>query len=187
MTDQTKRAVFLDRDGVLNRTYIHEDGKSHPPASPEELEVLPGVSDACKALRAAGFLLIVVTNQPDVARGTQSRTIVEAINEKLRSHVPVDEILVCYHDSSDNCGCRKPNPGLILEAARTWGIDLQESFIVGDRWSDIEACRRVGCKAIMIDGIPRETKQCRPDFQASSLSEAVGWILHGQQKTSRVS
>jgi len=172
-----KRAVFLDRDGVLNRTYVHEDGKTHPPASPEEMEVLSGVQEACQALREAGFLLIVVSNQPDVARGTQSRAVVEAINEKLRRHLTVDEIRVCYHDNQDRCDCRKPKPGLLLEAAGAWGIDMSGSFIIGDRATDIEAGQKAGCKTVMINAAPLEAGRCRPDFQAASLSEAAEWIL----------
>jgi D-glycero-D-manno-heptose 1,7-bisphosphate phosphatase len=172
-----KRAVFLDRDGVLNRTYVHEDGKTHPPASPEEMEVLPGVIEACQALRQAGFLLIVVSNQPDVARGTQSRSVVEAINDELSRHVTVDEIRVCYHDSQDHCACRKPKPGLLLEAAGAWGIDIMRSFIVGDRATDIEAGQKAGCKAVLINAAPLEAEGCRPDFQAASWREAVEWIL----------
>jgi transaldolase len=177
-----KRAVFLDRDGVLNRTYFHEDGKTHPPASPEEMEVLPGVLEACQALREAGFLLIVVSNQPDVARGTQSRAVVEAINEKLRRHLTVDEIRVCYHDNQDRCACRKPKPGLLLEAAGAWGIDINGSFIIGDRATDIEAGLNAGCKAVLINAAPLEAKRCRPDFQAASLSEAAEWILSAHRQ-----
>ena len=177
MTGGMRRAVFLDRDGVLNRTYVHEDGKTHPPAGPEETEVLPGVLEACQALREAGFLLIVVSNQPDVARGTQSRTVVEAINEKLRRHLTVDEIRVCYHDSQDRCACRKPKPGLLLEAAGAWGIDIIGSFIIGDRATDIEAGQKAGCKTVLINAAPLEAKRCRPDFQAESLRQAAEWIL----------
>ena len=119
----------------------------------------------------------MVSNQPDVARGTQSRAVVEAINEKLRRHLTVDEIRVCYHDNQDQCACRKPKPGLLLEAAGAWGIDLIGSFIVGDRCTDIEAGQKAGCKAVLINAAPLEAKRCRPDFQAASLSEAAEWIL----------
>jgi D-glycero-D-manno-heptose 1,7-bisphosphate phosphatase len=172
------RAVFLDRDGVLNRTYLHQDGKTHPPASPEETEILPGVSDACDLLRQAGYLLIGVTNQPDVARGTQQVGVVNAINEKLLHHLHLDEIRVCYHDNQDNCPCRKPKPGLILAARDFWGIDLAASFMVGDRWTDIEAGQKAGCQTIFIGAIPMVDADGRkPDFQAASLLEAAVWIL----------
>lgn len=172
-----RRAIFLDRDGVLNRAFRHEDGKTHPPAHPEELEILPGVLESCQALRRAGFLLIVVTNQPDVARGTQRREVVEVINNTLRDHLPVDEILVCYHDNHDNCPCRKPKPGLLLEAARTWGIDFASSFLIGDRWTDIEAGRRAGCKTVLVNAPLADAEKSRPDHWAVSLPEAVQWIL----------
>jgi len=176
------RAVFLDRDGVLTRTYLHQDGKTHPPASSEETEILPGVPDACRALRWAGYLLIGVTNQPDVARGTQQREAVEAINEKLLHHLSLDEIRVCYHDNQDNCPCRKSKPGLILAASHSWGIDLAQSFMVGDRWTDIEAGRSAGCKTIFIGTIALlDSDRRKPDFQAASLLEAATWILKGQQ------
>jgi D-glycero-D-manno-heptose 1,7-bisphosphate phosphatase len=172
-----RRAVFLDRDGVLNRVFFHEDGKSHPPASPQELEIIPGVADACQSLRQAGFLLIVVTNQPDVARGTQPREVVEAINIELQRQIPLDEIRVCYHDDADNCFCRKPNPGMLFEAAFAWGIDFRESYMIGDRWTDVEAGRRAGCKTILINAMDSEIRRCRPDFQASSLQEVEEWIF----------
>jgi D-glycero-D-manno-heptose 1,7-bisphosphate phosphatase len=171
------RAVFLDRDGVLNRSYVHEDGKSHPPASPAEVEIFPGVPAACLDLRTAGFLLIMVTNQPDVARKTQPRKVVEDINEILRQRLALDEIMVCYHDNADNCPCRKPKPGLLLKAADLWGVDLQASFMVGDRWTDIEAGYAAGCRTVLIGGAPGQTDERKPDFQAGSLPEAVAWIL----------
>jgi len=180
-----QRAVFLDRDGVLNRTYLHQDGKTHPPASPEEMEILPGVAAACWALRRAGYLLIVVTNQPDVARGTQRMEVVEAINDKLLHQLALDDILVCYHRKKDNCFCRKPKPGLILAASNQWGIDLLQSFMVGDRWSDIEAGRSVRCKTILISESSGQIMQSKSDFQAPTLLEAADWILNIQQPIRR--
>ena len=171
-----RRAVFLDRDGVLNRALVRE-GKPYPPAGPAELEILSGVAEACAALRQAGFLLIAVTNQPDVARGTQRREVVEAINQVLHTHLPLDDIRVCYHDDGDHCPCRKPEPGLLLKAARDWDIDLSASFMVGDRWKDIEAGRRAGCKTIFVDYGYAEREPDSPDHRASSLMEAVDWIL----------
>src|SRR5262249_18704504 len=131
-----RRAAFLDRDGVLNRASI-KDGK--PPASPAELEILPDVPDALRALKASGLLLIGATNQPDVARGIQRRDVVEAINAKLCASLPLDDLLVCFHDDRDDCACRKPRPGLLLEAAAKHGIDLTASYMVGDRWRDVGA------------------------------------------------
>ncbi len=180
MMPRTNRAVFLDRDGVLNRTYLHEDGKSHPPASPEEIEILPGVPEACLDLRTAGFLLIVVTNQPDVARGTQRREVVEAINETLRQRIALDEIMVCYHDNAENCSCRKPKPGLLVKAADIRGVDLCSSFMVGDRWTDIEAGYAAGCRTVLITSAPIGSGYRKPDFYAGSLADAAEWILNGK-------
>lgn len=172
-----KRAVFLDRDGVLNRSVVR-GGKPYPPASVEELEILPGVPEALRKLRESGFLLIGATNQPDVARGTQSREVVETIHIALLSALPLDEILVCYHDHSDNCRCRKPKPGLLLEAANKYSISLEASFMVGDRWRDIEAGRSAGCRTVFIDyGYAEKYAGNPPDLTAISLIGAVDWIL----------
>ena len=166
----------MDRDGVLNRAIVVQ-GRPHPPATLAEFEVLPGVVEACAELRRAGFLLIVVTNQPDVARGTQRREVVEAINDALLAVVPIDDIRVCYHDDQDQCVCRKPLPGLLVQAAREWQIDLSASYMVGDRWKDIESGRKAGCKTILIDCEYREPMLSAPDHQVRSLAEAPDWIL----------
>lgn len=171
-----RRAVFLDRDGVLNRAIVVR-GTPHPPANLAEFEVLPEVAQACTQLREAGFLLIVVTNQPDVARGTQRRETVEAINRALEAQVPIDHIRVCYHDDPDECFCRKPSPGLLLKAAEDFQINLSTSFMIGDRWKDIEAGRRAGCKTVFIDCSSREPLTILPDHRAYSLAEASEWIL----------
>ncbi len=176
-----RQAVFLDRDGVLNRAIVRE-GKSYPPASLAELEILPSVAKACAALHKAGFLLVVVTNQPDVARGTQRREVVEEINQALSDQLSLDDVQVCYHDDADRCPCRKPMPGLLLEAARDWQVDLSASFMVGDRWKDIEAGRRAGCKTIFIDYAYAEREPDDPDYRAKSLVEATDWILRNRTK-----
>jgi D-glycero-D-manno-heptose 1,7-bisphosphate phosphatase len=180
--DLKRPAVFLDRDGVLNRAYLYPDGKTHPPASPEEVELLPEVPAACLALRQADYLLIVVTNQPDVARGALRLEVAEAINAKLLQQLPLHEIRACYHDTGDNCSCRKPKPGLLLAASRAWGIDLSQSFMVGDRWTDIEAGRNAGCRTVFIGTQAPEPDGWKPDFQAASLQEAAAWILQGSPK-----
>ncbi len=171
-----KRAVFLDRDGVLNRAEVR-DGKPYPPASVARLEILPGVPQALQALRAAGWLLVVVTNQPDVARGTARREDVEAINQRLRAELPLDDIRTCYHDSGDGCDCRKPLPGLLLGAARDHGIALERSFMVGDRWRDVEAGARAGCATVFIDYGYAERQPAHPDHRVRSLPEAAQIIL----------
>ncbi len=178
MTGGAHRAVFLDRDGVLNRAAVR-DGKPHPPAALAELEVLADTPKSLEALHAAGFALIGVTNQPDVARGAQRRETVEAINASLLRALPLSEILVCYHDDADGCECRKPRPGLLLRAAARHGIDLSASFMVGDRWRDVEAGRRAGCATIFIDYGYTEAYRAedRPDRVVHSVREAADWIL----------
>lgn len=171
-----KRAVFLDRDGVINRAVVRE-GKPYPPASLSELEVLPGVEDALVSLHQAGYLLIVLTNQPDVARGTTTQETVEEINRFLVSVLPLDEFRTCYHDSADLCGCRKPQPGALLSAARIHGIDLEKSFMVGDRWRDVEAGQRAGCRTCFIDYGYAEKQPEGVDFRVASLLEAAQIIL----------
>ena|SRR5579883_3135351 len=175
--NSARRAVFLDRDGVLNRAVVRE-GKPYPPSGVEELEVLPGVATALDWLRAAGYLLIGITNQPDVARGTQRREVVEAINARLRQALPLDALYVCYEDGAA-CPRRKPNPGMLLEAADAFGIDLTGSFMVGDRWSDVEAGRRAGCRTVFIARHYAERQPDPPaDFTAPSLPEAADWIIN---------
>jgi D-glycero-D-manno-heptose 1,7-bisphosphate phosphatase len=171
-----RRAVFLDRDGVITRALIR-DGKPYPPASAEEMEVLPGVPDALRRLQAGGYLLVVVTNQPDVARGTQSRAAVEAIHARLARELPIDDFRCCFHDDHDACECRKPKPGLLRDAAVVHGIDLGASVIVGDRWRDVEAGRQAGCLTVFIDHAYSERRPDQPDAVVHSLAEATDWIL----------
>lgn len=178
------RAIFLDRDGVLNQA-VWRAGVSSPPADMDELHVLPDVLDACRLLKGAGFLLIVVTNQPDVARGVTPRETVEAINEQLRTNLPLDDLRVCYHDDRDQCSCRKPNAGLLLQAALDWKIELAASFMVGDRRKDIEAGRRAGCRTVLIGEEASPVGDPWPDHRAKSLSDAVGWIVQQDQFSRR--
>ncbi|MFI4986624.1 MAG: D-glycero-alpha-D-manno-heptose-1,7-bisphosphate 7-phosphatase [Alphaproteobacteria bacterium] len=171
-----RRAVFLDRDGVINRSIVR-GGKPYPPASLDEFELLPGVAEAIAALRAAGFLVIVATNQPDVAKGTQRREVVEAMHARLRKELAVDDVRVCYHQDKDGCACRKPRPGMLEDAARAWSIALAESYMVGDRWRDIAAGRAAGCRTAFIDCGYDEQAPEAPDVVVDSLAAACRWIL----------
>lgn len=171
-----KRAVFLDRDGVINRALVL-NGKSYPPATLDDFQLLPGVEPAIQALRKAGFLVIVVTNQPDVATGIQRREVVEAMHEKLLALTHCDDIKVCYHTDSDNCECRKPKPGMLLDAASVWNIDLARSFMIGDRWRDIAAGTTAGCATFFIDYGYTEPRPVNPDAVVGSLAEASSLIL----------
>jgi D-glycero-D-manno-heptose 1,7-bisphosphate phosphatase len=170
------RAVFLDRDGVINRAVVR-DGKPFPPANLAELEILPGVKEALEAMHAAGFLLIVVTNQPDVARGTTTKAAVDEINGQLAASLQLDEFRTCFHDSNDGCECRKPRPGSLLSSAAAHGISLADSYMVGDRWRDVEAGQRAGCKTIFLDYGYDEKQPESVDFTVASLLEASKIIL----------
>ena len=170
------RAVFLDRDGVLTRALVR-DGRPYAPVTLAEMEIEQDAAMALERLKAAGFLLIVVTNQPDVARGIARREDVEAMHSALRAALPLDGCFVCYHDDADGCACRKPLPGLLLQAAEEQGIDLAASFLVGDRWRDIDAGAAAGCRTILIDRGYRERRpEHTPDARAGKLGEAVDWI-----------
>ena len=172
---ELRRAVFLDRDGVIVRAMVR-DGKPYPPTE-STLEVLPGVADALADLRDAAFRLVVVTNQPDVARGTLRREVVDRMHARLQSTLAIDEVRTCDHDDGDDCDCRKPKPGMLEAAAREAGLSLRHSFMVGDRWRDIEAGRRAGCTTIFIDYGYAERRPDHPDVVVTSLAEAAGWIL----------
>jgi D-glycero-D-manno-heptose 1,7-bisphosphate phosphatase len=170
------KAVFLDRDGVITRAIVRQ-GRPYPPKDLRELEILPGVAESLWALRLAGYDLIVVTNQPDVARGTMKRELVDAFNDRLKRELPLDEILTCFHDDAANCVCRKPKPGFMHMMERDRGIDLANSFLVGDRWRDIEAGCAAGCRTIFLDyhyDEPRPLEQA--DHVCSTLAEAALWI-----------
>lgn len=175
-----RRAVFLDRDGVINRALVR-DGKPYPPANLSEMEILPGVPNALALLHQAGFMLVVVTNQPDVARGTTPKALVEEINNDLAGRLPIDEFRTCYHDSGDKCDCRKPLPGALLAAAKQHDIDLPKSYMIGDRWRDTEAGQRAGCQTIFIDYGYSEKQPESVNHRVHSLAEAAQIIL-GEMK-----
>jgi len=175
--------VFLDRDGVINRALEH-GSRPYPPKDLAEFEVLPEVPAACARLKAAGFVLVVATNQPDVGRGTMKREIVEEIHAHVLSRLPIDRIEVCYHAGKGltDCDCRKPKPGMLLHAARELDIDLGQSWMVGDRWRDVDCGQAAGCRTIFIDrGYAEELKQ-RPDFSVRDLGEAADLILNETTK-----
>lgn len=172
-----KRAVFLDRDGVLNLAIV-KNGKPYPPASVNEVTIPDDALSALTTLKQQGYMLIGATNQPDVARGTTTQESIEAINAKLMALLPLDEIRVCYHDDADDCVCRKPLPGLLTEAAEQHQIDLSHSYMVGDRWKDIEAGQKAGCKTIWLKQNYNEKGPDVPaDFVATSLTDTAKWIL----------
>jgi D-glycero-D-manno-heptose 1,7-bisphosphate phosphatase len=171
-----KRAVFLDRDGVINKASI-SNGIPVPPNNLEEVVILAGVKEAIKMLEENNFDIVVVTNQPDVARGRVSKQSVEVINSYLGKKLGIKYFLVCYHDDLDGCDCRKPKPGLLLKAAQNLDIDLNKSFLVGDRWRDINAGQTAGCSCFYIDYKYQEKSPDSPFIKVSSLLEAVHIIL----------
>jgi D-glycero-D-manno-heptose 1,7-bisphosphate phosphatase len=169
-------AVFLDRDGVLNEAIVR-DGKPYPPRDPGELVITFGARAALEELKREGFLLIVVTNQPDIARRKAKRHDVDRINAQLCAALPLDAIEVCEHDDQQHCDCRKPKPGMMLNAREKFGVDLASSFLVGDRWRDIEAGRQAGCRTILIGDGYGETFLCAPTIKLASLPAAASWII----------
>ena len=172
------RAVFLDRDGVINRPLIRA-GKPYPPATLDEFEILPGAREACQVLKTLGFLLVVATNQPDVGRRTLAREAVEAIHTWMLQQLPIDHVMTCFHAGAaygDPCECRKPQPGMLFQAAETLKIDLANSFMIGDRWRDVECGLNAGCKTIFIDWGYKEKLRRQPDCRAGSLLEAAKLI-----------
>lgn len=170
------RAVFLDRDGVLNRCVV-VDGKPYPPATVAEFQILEGVAEACRMLADAGYALIGVTNQPDVARGKTLRSTIEGFHEILLRDLPLHSIRTCFHDDKDECACRKPRPGLLLDAASEYGVDLAASFMVGDRWKDVSAGIAAGCRTVFIDYGYREKQPESADLRTDSLLSAANWIV----------
>jgi D-glycero-D-manno-heptose 1,7-bisphosphate phosphatase len=161
---------------VLNRAVVRH-GKPQPPKTLADFEILPGVADALRVLDGAGFLLIVVTNQPDVAQGLQRREVVEEMHRRLREELPIDDIKVCYETDEAASTCYKPKPGMLLSAARERNIDLAGSYMIGDRWRDVGAGKAAGCFTIFIDRGYAEPLRERPDAVCSDLMAAVGFIL----------
>ncbi|HEY9081022.1 HAD-IIIA family hydrolase [Magnetovibrio sp.] len=171
-----RKAVFLDRDGVLIRSDIR-DGRPYAITSASDMEILPGVHDAAAQLKAAGFFLVVVTNQPDVVDGSLSRETVETVNAALANELGIDDFRVCYEKESPQSRCYKPKPGMILDAAHDHNLDVTKSYMVGDRWRDIGAGKNAGCYSIFIDCGYSEQPPEAPDATASSLLEAARIIL----------
>jgi D-glycero-D-manno-heptose 1,7-bisphosphate phosphatase len=175
------RAVFLDRDGVLNANLIRNN-RPYAPRTLDEFEVLPGVEEAVRQIKAAGFLTIVVTNQPDVPDGLTPRATVDAMHADLQRRMPLDDIKICFHDKNAQCACRKPLPGMILEAAAEHGIDLAGSYLVGDRWRDVKAGQAAGCHSIFIDYGLKQDEEIEPEATVTSLPEAVAYILKRESR-----
>jgi D-glycero-D-manno-heptose 1,7-bisphosphate phosphatase len=171
------RAVFLDRDGVVNKALV-VNGKPHSPSSVEEVEIIPGVAQSVFELKNAGFEVIVVTNQPDIARKKITIEIIQEIHDFIKIETGINRFYFCPHDDIDYCQCRKPKVGLITQAASDLKIDLNQSYLVGDRWKDITAGQIAGCKCFFIDEDYSENKPKMPYTEVNSLKEATWKILN---------
>lgn len=180
------KAVFLDRDGVLNAN-LERNGKPVAPTKLEDFHIFPDAAAAVRRLKDAGFLLVVVTNQPDVATGLTPRATMEAMHDRIRAAMPIDDFEICFHTNADNCACRKPKPGLLLQAAAKHGIDLGKSIMVGDRWRDVLAGQAAGCaRTIRVDHGLIEEQRSMPDATVKSLSEAVAFILGAERASEKL-
>jgi D-glycero-D-manno-heptose 1,7-bisphosphate phosphatase len=171
-----RRAVFLDRDGVINKSLIRE-GRPYAPTTLTDFEILPGVADALLKLRRAGYLNIVVTNQPDIKTGKQSIEVLQLMHERLLKELALDDIQVCPHTDEDECSCRKPHPGMLVGAVKRLQIDLGASWMIGDRWRDIAAGQAAGCRCCFVDHGYVERQPEQPFNCVASLPEAVAVIV----------
>jgi D-glycero-D-manno-heptose 1,7-bisphosphate phosphatase len=171
-------AVFLDRDGTLNVQNIR-NGQPFAAEKLEEFRLFEGVPEACRALKAAGYFLVVVTNQPEVGRGTLPEAVVDAIHARLRSLVPqIDRIEACYDPGRGEISRRrKPEPGMILDAAEALGIDLSRSWMIGDRWRDVQCGRNAGVRTVFIEFGYSDEVESKPDYTVKTFPEAVSVIL----------
>lgn len=171
-----RRAVFLDRDGVLVRSEIR-DGKPYAALTLADFEILSEAPQAVRSLKKAGYVTVLVTNQPELARGNVDQATMDAMHAALGEVLPLDDVRVCPHDSGEGCDCRKPAPGMLLDAARDLGLDLAQSYVVGDRWRDVGAGRAAGCRTILIERGYTEPEREIPDFTVSDVAEAARLIL----------
>jgi D-glycero-D-manno-heptose 1,7-bisphosphate phosphatase len=174
------KAVFLDRDGVVNKAIVIE-GLPYPPKSIDELQILPGVRDGIAQLMQFNYKIFIVTNQPDVARGTALLDKVQEINYFLSKELFIEQVYCCFHDGIESCNCRKPKPGMILQAAEEWDLDLNNSFLIGDRWRDIEAAQNAGVTSILIDYNYNE-KKVEPNHTCADFKSAVDFILNPKKQ-----
>jgi D-glycero-D-manno-heptose 1,7-bisphosphate phosphatase len=164
------KAVFFDRDGVINRPIVR-NGLPFAPQDLSEFAFMDGVQEICRTLRERGYLLLVCTNQPDVARGWQRREQVEDFHRLIEAELPISRVYACYHDNAHNCECRKPKAGMLLQGSREFGIDLSRSWMVGDRWKDIEAGRTAGCRTVYMRHGYDEAEAHQPDYEIRHLNE----------------
>ncbi|MBF0288345.1 MAG: HAD family hydrolase [SAR324 cluster bacterium] len=164
------KAILLDRDGVINHSIVI-GGKPYPPPTMAEFQFTEAIQETLEILKKANYILVIFTNQPDVGRKTQSLQQVEMFHQHIQVTLPIDQIYACFHDNSDQCDCRKPKPGMLYQAQKDWNIDFSRSYVVGDRWRDIDAGNEVGCQTIWIDYGYDEELHSQPDFTVQSVQE----------------
>lgn len=191
MVNSLRRGIFLDRDGVLNRLVADDSGSDRAPWTVNEVEVFGHQLAAVQRLALQGWTLVVVTNQPDVSRGFLTEAKAREINEVVMNRFPdIEASYICIHTGADCCSCRKPLPGMLLQASDELGIDTSRSWMVGDRWVDIAAGATVGCRTILIDGLKSWLSTSHgtvpadivPDFVAVDLTQAAGLILRSSSE-----
>jgi D-glycero-D-manno-heptose 1,7-bisphosphate phosphatase len=170
----TERAVFLDRDGVINEI-VWREGRPESPRNLGELILNDGIQETVQKLKDHGFRIIVVSNQPDLARGKITQDVLDLMAHRIRQEIPVDDFCICPHDDYHQCSCRKPKPGMLINAALGWNISLSSSFMIGDTWKDMDAGKAAGCKTILLNTLYNKDIQC--DFCVKSLSEAADLII----------
>ena len=178
-----KRAIYLDRDGVINEVFFR-GGDNNKPIAPWEMvefRLIKNIKKPLKYLRQMGFHLFIVTNQPDIAKGILKFSTVKKMNDIVMNELPIDEIMVCPHIDSDICNCRKPKPGMILTLGKKWGINLEDSFLIGDNWKDIESGETAGCRTILIDKF--YNKSVKADFRVENLTMSVEVVKSHVTKT----
>jgi len=174
-----KRAVFLDRDGVVNRAPLIE-GLPHSPRSVRELEIMPGVREAVSILLDFNYEIVVVTNQPDISRGLLQNDELDKIHKEISSQTGIKHFFFCIHDNQHRCACRKPKPGMLIYAALELNLSLERSFLVGDRRKDIQAGQEAGCQCFFIDYEYPEKLPDQPFYRVASLLEAAVLITENQ-------
>jgi len=159
------------------------DGKPYAPGRIEDFRLYDGVREGCRALKAAGFALVVATNQPDVGRGLVAQGVIEAMHEQLKRMIPeIDRVEVSYDPGrGEESPRRKPGPGMLLDAAKVLGIDLPRSWMVGDRWRDVECGKAAGVKTVFIDFGYTEERKAIADHVVKTFHEAVDLIVKAPQ------
>ena len=170
-----KKAVFLDRDGVINEVIFRDNVKPIAPWSIEEFKLCDGITEPLRELKNSGYLLFVVSNQPDISKGLIDIQVVQQMNDIIASQFPIKKVVFCPHEDRHNCSCRKPKPGMLIKLAEEFGVDLKRSYMIGDNWKDIVAGEAAGCKTILIKRAYNKTVNA--DYSVQSLQKITN-IIH---------